>query len=511
MLTGDNGILLKSTTAKEETIKAQYEEELNLLIINMRTDTISKNVEFNMEYVIKKLPEYLDKEQKNDYEWDIEQVTDEPVGEYKGYIFYIDKDYVAHIEAEASGIKPDIESELITEGYVLEGDIVEIKIRATIEEGNVEIIAPEGILVTKVKETEKEKIYVYSVDRNDIYLFTAKGDSGRRNKENVEVNRIISKPKINITNNAGGEVTINVENNYPEDADIKYTYYLGTIEKDSSESNCTIDNLLGETTYKAKVVITCNGKSLESDEITVETTRILTSPIMKLTGGSGKVALDYPLLTKDGVMTCYYSPLAGDNVILEIESIGANVTNYYSCDNGENWIEYENNVEIKFPGSGILLAKSVNDEGLASLKVSTFEVEKQYCYDVNYQAKAIDALGYGAYDGNIDSYACNVPYFVGNAAHGGDNLKKRYLEIDTSAIGKQVSITWGKPSSLIRFELTVRNQTKSIVFFRRELTEKETDNITTNITITNEMKWIMFELTYGEYNSHGRIHEVNIK
>ena len=60
MLTGDNGILNKVTTAKEETIKAQYEEELNLVITEMRTDAICKNEQFNMTYVIEKLPEYLE-------------------------------------------------------------------------------------------------------------------------------------------------------------------------------------------------------------------------------------------------------------------------------------------------------------------------------------------------------------------------------------------------------------------------------------------------------------------
>ena len=60
MLTGDNGILNKATTAKEETIKAQYEEELNLVITEMRTDAIYKNEQFNMTYVIEKLPEYLE-------------------------------------------------------------------------------------------------------------------------------------------------------------------------------------------------------------------------------------------------------------------------------------------------------------------------------------------------------------------------------------------------------------------------------------------------------------------
>ena len=97
-LSGENGLLNKSSQAKEKAIKAQYEEELNLTIASMRTDSIYKNEEFNMSYIIKKLPEYLESENKKDYEWDEEQNLEEPIGEYKEYTFYIDKEYVAHIE-----------------------------------------------------------------------------------------------------------------------------------------------------------------------------------------------------------------------------------------------------------------------------------------------------------------------------------------------------------------------------------------------------------------------------
>ena len=40
MLTGENGILSKASNAKEKHLIAQYEEELNLCIMEMQTDEL---------------------------------------------------------------------------------------------------------------------------------------------------------------------------------------------------------------------------------------------------------------------------------------------------------------------------------------------------------------------------------------------------------------------------------------------------------------------------------------
>ena len=56
MLTGENGILKKASTAKEKHLIAQYEEELNLCIMEMQTDELGT---LTMEKLIKKLPTYI--------------------------------------------------------------------------------------------------------------------------------------------------------------------------------------------------------------------------------------------------------------------------------------------------------------------------------------------------------------------------------------------------------------------------------------------------------------------
>ena len=56
MLTGKNGILSKASNAKEKHLIAQYEEELNMCILEMQTDELGT---LTMEKIIKKLPQYI--------------------------------------------------------------------------------------------------------------------------------------------------------------------------------------------------------------------------------------------------------------------------------------------------------------------------------------------------------------------------------------------------------------------------------------------------------------------
>ena len=95
MLTGENGILNKASTAKEKHLIAQYEEELNLCIMEMQTDELGT---LTMKKLIKELPKYIKASQPGEqYEWNEEQIAEEPIGIYKGYDFYVDKNKRAHI------------------------------------------------------------------------------------------------------------------------------------------------------------------------------------------------------------------------------------------------------------------------------------------------------------------------------------------------------------------------------------------------------------------------------
>ncbi len=412
LITGGEGILNKASTAVNKTQESAIEEELNLEISKLRMEAVEQGKSFDVKYIAEELPKSL-KDcicSLNDDEKGIE-------GEYKDYIFTVDEKCVVQIESKVGGIKPEITAEVITEGYVLEGENaeIEIQVRATIPEGSVSISVPEGVtLKSMTTDAETEKVYVYTTNQNASYIFMAVGGSGRKNKSIVEVNQIIDKPRIKITNNIGTAFTINVENDYPQGENITYTYYLGTEAKATNieEKSYTIEGLTKRTEYVVRVQILYNGQSLISDEITVTTTGLPLPPVTVMTPleeNIQKTALEYPILTYYSVMNCTINCALGDRVRIEIEN-DSDITNYYSVDGGENWIKYTGIIEINYPGDGLLKAKSENMHGSSEIKDI-----KAYAYDSSIECTGpttgdLMTPSKEVYDKNYVSYAdCDTP------------------------------------------------------------------------------------------------------
>ena len=105
MIMGDSGIFSKANQAKNKTEVAQYEEELRMCVLELQTDAATNGTTFNMETIKNKFVEKV-KELENTTE--IEFPTGESEtrldGTYKGYEFYIDDKYAAHIGDKATGI-----------------------------------------------------------------------------------------------------------------------------------------------------------------------------------------------------------------------------------------------------------------------------------------------------------------------------------------------------------------------------------------------------------------------
>ncbi len=128
------------------------------------------------------------------------------------------------------------------------------------------------------------------------------------------------------------------------------------------------------------------------------------APMIKLESGNEKVTLEYPILTKNGMVTCYTQIVDGDNVTLEIISKEEKATDYYSLDGGNSWTKYTDKISIVYPGEEKLLAKSVNDGFQSKTSVTTLKDNKYYYYDSNSLPTAEDALDPAAYDGNYSTY-----------------------------------------------------------------------------------------------------------
>ena len=400
LVMGNEGILGKATNAVDKTEKAAVEEELNLAIADLRLWAVREEEKFDKNYITENLPKKLE-------DCSCELIEDEIEGEYKNYIFTVDENYVVKIESIAGGVKPEITAEVLTKDRVLEGEVVEIQVCATISEGNVTIQVPENmILKSKITETETEKVYVYTTNKNGNYVLTAIGDSGRKKNTTVKVDKIIDKPRINVSDNTGISVVINVENDYPEE--VTYTYYLGTEEKATriSAKTLTIDGLTEGAEYTVKVVVNYEESQLISDEVSVTMIEKVTPPITVMTSleeNVEKIALEFPILTFNGVMNCVAKCNIGDKVRIEMENT-TDSTNYYSINGGKDWIEYTNIVEIDYPGDELLKGKSMNQYGSSEIKDI-----KPYLYDSNIncvgkQEISHHALKNEAYDRKYTTY-----------------------------------------------------------------------------------------------------------
>lgn len=287
MLTGENRILKNASKAGEETIKTQLKEEIELAIVEIQTEELPRGNKVTLETLVNG--------QLQDKLQDIlaEMGNDEIHGEYKNYDYIIDHNFRVEVGNKAEGAKPSITAEILTTGYVLTGNEIEIKVKTSIVEGTVTIEIPEGAtLKTSISDTEK----VYTVLENRNYIFTAVGSNGRKSAITININQFIEKPQIQVTAKTDHTITIQVKNAPEEGIEVKYDYYVNNTlhQADTTGKTVLLENLASGTEYSVKAVLKYNGLTIESDVLTVTTT------------GIRKEALEYPMITADGVKNVKY-------------------------------------------------------------------------------------------------------------------------------------------------------------------------------------------------------------
>ena len=202
MVIGENGIFRKANNAKNKTEVAQYEEELRLCVLELQTDSAANGTTFNVDTIRNNLDTYTQKLYDETIEWK-EKDIEEPTGIYKGYNFYIDKKYGAHITDKATGtqISMKILREIPETGYTNQ----DVKLKITItnnEKGINKIIKPDGKTenLNGAKTYEEEK----TATENAKYTYVVTDTEGKEETKEVEI-KIIDK-------NAPEEFTITAEN-----------------------------------------------------------------------------------------------------------------------------------------------------------------------------------------------------------------------------------------------------------------------------------------------------------
>ena len=190
MVMGESGLFGKANNAKNKTEVAQYEEELRMCVLELQTEEASNGRTFNMDTIRDNLDIYIQKLEDETIEWK-EKDIEEPTGIYKGYNFYIDKKYGAHIKDKATGIQISMKilSEIPETGYTNQN--VNLKITITNNEKGInKIIKPDGNTesLNGAKTYEEEK----TATENAKYTYVVTDTEGKEETKEVEI-KIIDK------------------------------------------------------------------------------------------------------------------------------------------------------------------------------------------------------------------------------------------------------------------------------------------------------------------------------
>ena len=140
MVMGENGLFGKANNAKNKTEVAQYEEELRMCVLEIQADEATNGTTFGIDTIRKNLVEKV-KELENTEEIEINSLEGNTTieGTYKGYEFYIDDKYAAHIGDKATGII--LTTSLEPEGWTNQN----VKATITIKSNNgLSKIVPQG-------------------------------------------------------------------------------------------------------------------------------------------------------------------------------------------------------------------------------------------------------------------------------------------------------------------------------------------------------------------------------
>lgn len=156
--------------------------------------------------------------------WDIE---------LDGYFFTVDEAPLKIVSYAKTKVRPRASVEMITNGYVLEGNIVQFKITIELPEE-----LKDAVTSVNLPGGDNKNWWGYSVSQNGTYeieVIANKDGVDYKTTLMVNIANIIEKPNIEIPESEikQSEFVVKVTNSYPIDADLNYKYYIGETEKGS--------------------------------------------------------------------------------------------------------------------------------------------------------------------------------------------------------------------------------------------------------------------------------------
>ena len=192
-LTGENGLLSKATTAKEETKKAEIREEIELAIIAIQAEELSKGNNVTLETLAGEQGQLANSKDLKGIKAELDIEEDRIIVDYKGYTYTIDRNLKVDILEKIEKETPKLTYKILTEGEVDFGGKVQVEITAEITKGIVTIEFPSDFsLEEKREDTDLKKVYVYSTTKNGNYEFKASGKNTKKATINIEIKNIKS-------------------------------------------------------------------------------------------------------------------------------------------------------------------------------------------------------------------------------------------------------------------------------------------------------------------------------
>ena len=284
MVMGENGIFGKANNAKNKTEVAQYEEELRLCVLELQTDSAANGTTFNMDTIKDKFVEKVQElENTTDIEFPTEESETRLDGIYKGYEFYIDDKYEAHIGNKATGIR--LTTSINPSGWTQGPVTATIKIKSN---NGLSKIVPQGEKEINLNGEKEHIITKTNIAENTSYEYTITDGQGNTQTKTAVINTIDTNPPADFTITAesteeGLKITGTTTDN--ESGIEKYEYYVkksGDTEFTNKGTENPIKNLEAGTYSVYAIAYDKAGNKKSSNTEEVEISRIYSNITAKM-------------------------------------------------------------------------------------------------------------------------------------------------------------------------------------------------------------------------------------
>ena len=372
-LTGDNGLFERAKQAKERTEYTNAKERVLLEILTVKTDNYDKeNIILEIAKHIIDLNEML---VNKAYFTEIsridsnlaEKINNTPldsivvsVDKYSKYKFLIGKkgdilgvtvgnvedmfknqfinidDFEKNMDSVKENNneeKPEVKIEVLSENTNgFEGEI-KVKISASISKGNItEIIPPDGaILISKISENEK----IYKITIGGEAKFLVKASNGTETEKTLKTS-ILENPKIQIKKIDENGFLVSVTNEYPDDLNVKYEYYLDNIKVTDKLDSKTFEVKDIYSEHSVYVIAYCGDTISKSQQIIVSSPYITVPTLSSNTGNIISNGFLEDTTTQWGRFTLFYAFDNNNSTSSSTTNGGSNsVGSYIGYDFGE--------------------------------------------------------------------------------------------------------------------------------------------------------------------------------